>query len=149
MERAESERVRCHFRLISSPVAAAPGEMVGQFMSTAPPRVQIAVKNTVLGLLGSLRASPAFDSNIVTTQRALASLMFQLGMTVIMPTLFSLSLSPCVCVCAWVGGWVGLLCWSTCMTCTRAGMRVCTDTFTLLFKIQDYSYNTFGLLLKI
>jgi len=59
----------------------APGEMVGQFMATAPPRVQDAVKNTVLGLLGSLRTSPVFESNIVTTQRALASLMFQLEMT--------------------------------------------------------------------
>jgi len=59
----------------------APGEMVGQFMATAPPRVQEAVKNTVLGLLGSLRTSPIFESNIVTTQKALASLMFQLEMT--------------------------------------------------------------------
>jgi len=59
----------------------APGEMVGQFMATAPPRVQVAVKNTVLGLLGSLRQSPIFESNIVTSQRALASLMFQLEMT--------------------------------------------------------------------
>lgn len=58
-----------------------PGEMVGQFMATAPPRVQAAVKNTVIGLLGSLRASPAFDASVVTTQRALASLMFQLEMT--------------------------------------------------------------------
>lgn len=58
-----------------------PGEMVGQFMATAPPRVQSAVKNTVIGLLGSLRASNAFDASIVTTQRALASLMFQLEMT--------------------------------------------------------------------
>jgi len=58
-----------------------PGEMVGQFMETAPPRVQAAVKNTVIGLLGSLRASPAFDASVVTTQRALASLMFQLEMT--------------------------------------------------------------------
>lgn len=58
-----------------------PGEMVGQFMVTAPPRVQSAVKNTVIGLLGSLRASNAFDASIVTTQRALASLMFQLEMT--------------------------------------------------------------------
>mmetsp|Transcript_72671 Transcript_72671/g.117878 ORF Transcript_72671/g.117878 Transcript_72671/m.117878 type:complete len:285 (-) Transcript_72671:32-886(-) len=58
-----------------------PGEMVGQFMATAPPRVQSAVKNTVVGLLGSLRASAAFDSSVVTTQRALASLMFQLEMT--------------------------------------------------------------------
>ncbi len=58
-----------------------PGEMVGQFMATAPPRVQSAVKNTVVGLLGSLRASTAFDASVVTTQRALASLMFQLEMT--------------------------------------------------------------------
>jgi len=58
-----------------------PGEMVGQFMATAPPRVQSAVKNTVIGLLGSLRASTAFDASVVTTQRALASLMFQLEMT--------------------------------------------------------------------
>ena len=58
-----------------------PGEMVGQFMSTAPPRVQAAVKNTVIGLLGSLRASAAFDASVATTQRALASLMFQLEMT--------------------------------------------------------------------
>eukprot|EP00293_Proteomonas_sulcata_P003071 CAMPEP_0184323716 /NCGR_PEP_ID=MMETSP1049-20130417/131697_1 /TAXON_ID=77928 /ORGANISM="Proteomonas sulcata, Strain CCMP704" /LENGTH=301 /DNA_ID=CAMNT_0026645289 /DNA_START=170 /DNA_END=1075 /DNA_ORIENTATION=- len=59
----------------------APGEMVGQFMSTASPRVQTAVKNTIIGLLGSLRASPAFDASIITTQKALASLMFQLEMT--------------------------------------------------------------------
>eukprot|EP00960_Hanusia_phi_P038737 753572-Hanusia_phi.AAC.8 len=59
----------------------SPGEMVGQFMTTASPRVQTAVKNTIMGLLGSLRASPAFDTSIVTTQRAMASLMFQLEMT--------------------------------------------------------------------
>jgi len=59
----------------------APGEMVGQFMATAPPRVQTAVKQTVLGLLGSLRTSAAYDSNIVTTKNALASLMFQLELT--------------------------------------------------------------------
>lgn len=55
--------------------------MVGQFMATAPPRVQTAVKSTVMGLLGSLRSSPAFESNVVTTKTALAKLMFQLEMT--------------------------------------------------------------------
>ncbi|KAJ1489308.1 hypothetical protein T484DRAFT_1780429 [Baffinella frigidus] len=67
-----------YMRMVES---ISPGEMVGQFMNSASPRVQAAVKSTIMGLLGSLRASPQFDSSIVTTQRALASLMFQLEMT--------------------------------------------------------------------
>jgi hypothetical protein len=47
---------------------------------------QSAVKNTIMTLLGSLRTSPAFDSRIVTSQRALASTMFQMEMTVPPPT---------------------------------------------------------------
>jgi hypothetical protein len=35
-----------------------------------------------MNMLGTLRSSPAFDSNVVTTQRALASMMFQMEMTV-------------------------------------------------------------------
>lgn len=61
--------------------ALTPGEMVGQFMAKASPEVQGAVKNTIIGLLGSLRASPAFEASISTTHRALASLMYQLEMT--------------------------------------------------------------------
>ena len=34
----------------------SPGEMVGQFMNSASPRVQTAVKGTIMGLLG--RCSP-------------------------------------------------------------------------------------------
>lgn len=42
-----------YMRMVES---ISPGEMVGQFMNSASPRVQAAVKSTIMGLLG--RCSP-------------------------------------------------------------------------------------------
>jgi len=57
-----------------------PGEMIGRFMRTAPVNVQVAVRTTILQLLGSL-PSPAFQTTSITTSQSLANLMFQLQMT--------------------------------------------------------------------
>jgi len=57
-----------------------PSEMILRFTSTAHPRVQDAVKTTILGLIGNLPRS-AFETTVVTTGERLASLMFQLEMT--------------------------------------------------------------------
>ncbi|CAB9507714.1 expressed unknown protein [Seminavis robusta] len=58
----------------------APSELISKFTTTASPRVQDAVRNTVLGLIGSL-PKMAFDTTTITTGARLASLMFQLQMT--------------------------------------------------------------------
>lgn len=58
----------------------APSDLIAKFSSTAHPRVQNAVRNTILGLIGGL-PKMAFDTTAVTTGRKLASLMFQLQMT--------------------------------------------------------------------
>lgn len=76
---AEKQIDNQFFQMIST---LTPGEMVGQFIKTASPRVQAAVKKTIMNMLGTLRSSPSFDSNVITTQRALASMMFQMEMTV-------------------------------------------------------------------
>ena len=57
-----------------------PSELISKFTSTANPRVQGAVRNTILGLIGSL-PKMAFDTTTITTGQRLASLMFQLQMT--------------------------------------------------------------------
>lgn len=58
----------------------SPSELISKFTTTANPRVQDAVRNTVLGLIGSL-PKMAFDTTTITTGQRLASLMFQLQMT--------------------------------------------------------------------
>ncbi len=58
----------------------SPSELIGRFTTTAHPRVQEAVKATILGLIGSL-PKMAFDSKVISTGERLASLMFQLQMT--------------------------------------------------------------------
>lgn len=58
----------------------APSDLIAKFSSTAHPRVQNAVRNTILGLIGGL-PKMAFDTTAVTTGQKLASLMFQLQMT--------------------------------------------------------------------
>lgn len=57
-----------------------PSELIAKFTASASPRVQDAVRTTVLGLIGSL-PKMAFDTTTVTTGQRLASLMFQLQMT--------------------------------------------------------------------
>lgn len=57
-----------------------PSEMISKFTATAHPRVQDAVRTTILGLIGGL-PKMAFDTSIITTGQKLASLMFQLQMT--------------------------------------------------------------------
>jgi len=57
-----------------------PSELIAKFTSSASPRVQDAVRTTVLGLIGSL-PKMAFDTTTMTTGQRLASLMFQLQMT--------------------------------------------------------------------
>ena len=60
--------------------ALSPGEIIGRFAATAPPRVQDAVKQTIMGLLGNA-GSFALETATVTTSEKLANLMFQLQMT--------------------------------------------------------------------
>jgi len=57
-----------------------PSELISKFTSTADPRVQEAVRSTILGLIGNL-PKMAFETTTVTTGQRLASLMFQLQMT--------------------------------------------------------------------
>lgn len=58
----------------------SPSELISKFTASANPRVQDAVRNTILGLIGSL-PKMAFDTTTITTGQRLASLMFQLQMT--------------------------------------------------------------------
>ena len=58
----------------------APSELISKFTKTAHPRVQNAVRVTILGLIGNL-PKLAFDTKTITTGKRLASLMFQLQMT--------------------------------------------------------------------
>mmetsp|Transcript_11962 Transcript_11962/g.16985 ORF Transcript_11962/g.16985 Transcript_11962/m.16985 type:complete len:493 (+) Transcript_11962:40-1518(+) len=58
----------------------SPSDLISRFTSTAHPRVQNAVRSTILGLIGSLPKS-AFETTTITTGERLASLMFQLQMT--------------------------------------------------------------------
>lgn len=58
----------------------SPSELISKFTATAHPRVQNAVRQTVLGLIGGL-PKLAFDTTTITTGQRLASLMFQLQMT--------------------------------------------------------------------
>ena len=58
----------------------SPNELISRFTSTAHPRVQNAVRQTVLGLIGGL-PKMAFDTTTVMSGQRLASLMFQLQMT--------------------------------------------------------------------
>ena len=58
----------------------APSDLIAKFTRTASPRVQDAVRTTVLGLIGSL-PKMAFETTTITTGQRLASLMFQLQMT--------------------------------------------------------------------
>lgn len=58
----------------------SPSDLISKFTSTAHPRVQDAVRNTILGLIGSF-PKMAFESTTITTGERLASLMFQLQMT--------------------------------------------------------------------
>jgi hypothetical protein len=55
----------------------SPSELISKFTSTTPPRVQNAVKSTILGLIGGL-PKMAFDTTTITSGQRLASLMFQL-----------------------------------------------------------------------
>lgn len=58
----------------------SPSDLISKFTSTAHPRVQDAVRATILGLIGNL-PKMAFETTTVTTGERLASLMFQLQMT--------------------------------------------------------------------
>ena len=58
----------------------SPSELIGRFTATASPKVQEAVKTTILGLIGNL-PKIAFETTTVTTGARLASLMFQLQMS--------------------------------------------------------------------
>jgi Protein of unknown function (DUF760) len=58
----------------------APSDLISKFTTTAHPRVQNAVRATILGLIGNL-PKLAFDTKTITTGQRLASLMFQLQMT--------------------------------------------------------------------
>jgi hypothetical protein len=58
----------------------SPSDLIRKFTASAHPRVQDAVRATVLGLIGNL-PKMAFETTTVTTGERLASLMFQLQMT--------------------------------------------------------------------
>lgn len=58
----------------------SPSDLISKFTATAHPRVQNAVRNTILGLIGGL-PKMAFETTTITTGQKLASLMFQLQMT--------------------------------------------------------------------
>lgn len=58
----------------------SPSELISKFTATAHPRVQNAVRQTILGMIGGL-PKLAFDTTTITTGQRLASLMFQLQMT--------------------------------------------------------------------
>lgn len=58
----------------------SPSDLISKFTTTAHPRVQDAVRSTILGLIGNL-PKMAFDTTTITTGERLASLMFQLQMT--------------------------------------------------------------------
>ena len=58
----------------------APSDLISKFTTTAHPRVQNAVRATILSLIGNL-PKLAFDTKTITTGKRLASLMFQLQMT--------------------------------------------------------------------
>eukprot|EP00956_Cyclotella_meneghiniana_P024127 scaffold48121_cov54-Cyclotella_meneghiniana.AAC.7 len=57
-----------------------PSDLISRFTSTASPRVQDAVRTTILGLIGGL-PQMAFETKTIATGERLASLMFQLQMT--------------------------------------------------------------------
>lgn len=58
-----------------------PSELISRFTSSAPPRVQDAVRTTILGLIGGLASHMKFNTRAVATGERLANLMFQLQMT--------------------------------------------------------------------
>lgn len=58
----------------------SPSDLISKFTSSAHPRVQNAVRSTILSLIGGL-PKMAFDTTTITTGKRLASLMFQLQMT--------------------------------------------------------------------
>ncbi|KAL7566668.1 hypothetical protein ACA910_017733 [Epithemia clementina (nom. ined.)] len=71
--------------LATNPYVAAvskvsPSDLIAKFTRTAHPRVQNAVRNTILSLIGGL-PKMAFETTTITTGQRLASLMFQLQMT--------------------------------------------------------------------
>jgi hypothetical protein len=59
----------------------SPSEMIAKFTSSAHPRVQNAVRSTILSLIGGL-PKMAFDTTTITTGQRLASLMFQLQVSI-------------------------------------------------------------------
>jgi hypothetical protein len=58
----------------------SPSDLIAKFTASAHPRVQNAVRSTILGLIGGL-PKMAFETATITTGQKLASLMFQLQMT--------------------------------------------------------------------
>jgi hypothetical protein len=57
-----------------------PSELISKFTASAHPRVQNAVRTTILGMLGGL-SKLSIETTTITTGQKLASLMFQLQMT--------------------------------------------------------------------
>ncbi len=58
----------------------APSDLIAWFAFTAPPRIQDAVRTTLIGLHGGL-TQMAFETKTVATGERPANLMFQLQMT--------------------------------------------------------------------
>lgn len=72
-----AEETNVYYRMVA---ALSPKEIIGRFAATAPDRVQEAVRETIVGLLGNA-GSFAVDTMTATTSERLANLMFQLQMT--------------------------------------------------------------------
>ena len=81
------ELAKRHNPYLESITQVPPVEIIFRFTTTASPRVQDAIKSTILSLIGTLphmgeEAGEAnFKSRVVTSAERLASLMFQLQLT--------------------------------------------------------------------
>mmetsp|Transcript_1529 Transcript_1529/g.2039 ORF Transcript_1529/g.2039 Transcript_1529/m.2039 type:complete len:358 (+) Transcript_1529:99-1172(+) len=67
-----------YYRIVAG---LTPKEMIGRFAKSAPDRVQEAVRQTIMGLLGAGGPGFAMETQTITTSERLANLMFQLQMT--------------------------------------------------------------------
>ena len=75
--RDDGNETNRYYKIVAS---LAPSDIIGRFAATAPPRVQDAVKQTIMGLLGNAGGF-ALETATITTSEKLANLMFQLQMT--------------------------------------------------------------------
>ena len=75
---AQPPTINPYLSMITQP---SPSDLISRFTSTAPQRVQDAVRTTILGLIGGISSQMKFDTRAIATGERLANLMFQLQMT--------------------------------------------------------------------